>query len=111
MSNTLEIISEWEVKRIWYNIIMFIVGILSFVVMGFATIPILYLLIAINLNILFTLSWVLEILVFTNFNSDSVIEKYRKIFLMAFYSYSIVSVFFYLPFPELIDWSQDFYGI
>ena len=45
-----EILIWWEKRRILYNTIMFVVGILSFFI-GYISIPIIYILFAINLNI------------------------------------------------------------
>jgi len=108
-SDNLEIIGEWETRRIWYNIIMLFVGMGSFFI-GYATIPLLYVLFAISLNILFTFSWILEIVLIKSFDSDRLTSNYQKIFLWVFYSYSVFSVLFYVKFPYLLDWSLRIYG-
>jgi hypothetical protein len=57
-----EIILWWEIRRIPYNIIMFIVGMLSFYI-GYVTIPLVYALLALALNVVYTFGWIVELLV------------------------------------------------
>lgn len=105
-----QIIAWWEKRRIIYNTIMFVVGILSFFI-GYITIPIIYILFAINLNILYTFSWIIEIAIFKHLNSDKSTKQYVKWFSILFYIYSIIAVLFYIIFPKLLDWTLIPYGL
>lgn len=105
-----EIIIWWEIRRVIYNIIMFIVGILSFFI-GYITIPIIYILFAINLNVLYTFSWIVEIALIKGINSNKLTIKYVKWFSILFYFYSIIAVLFYIIFPKLLDWTLIPYGL
>ncbi len=100
----------WEMRRILYNFVMFIVGNLSFFLFGYVTMPLIYMLIAINLNILYTFSWILEITIFKQFHSDELTRNYVKWFSILFYSYSIIAVLFYMPYPKLLNWTLIPYG-
>jgi len=107
--STFEILIWWEKRRILYNAIMFIVGILSFFI-GYITIPIIYIFFAINLNILYTFSWIIEI-VLKYFNSNKSTQQYVKWFSILFYLYSIIAVLSYIIFPQLLDWTLIPYGL
>ena len=99
----------WEKQRIVYNLIMAVVGYASFFI-GYMTIPLVYILIAINLNILFTASWILEVLFIRPFDSENVTNKYTWSFIVIFYGYSIISVLFFSLYPGLLDWTFLPYG-
>jgi hypothetical protein len=55
-----EIILWWEIRRVPYNIIIYIVGFLSSYI-SYVTIPIVYLMIGISLNVIYTLGWIIEL--------------------------------------------------
>ena len=55
------IVIWWEIRRIPYNIMMYGVGILSFYI-GFVTIPLIYLLIGLLLNVIYTFGWGMELI-------------------------------------------------
>ena len=98
----------WEKQRIAYNLIMAAVGFVSFFI-GYISIPLVYILIAINLNILFTASWILEILFIIPFSSENVMKKYTWSFMIIFYCYSIIGVLFFSLYPSLLDWTFMLY--
>lgn len=56
------IIGWWEVRRIPYNIFMMVIGYLSFYI-AYISIPLIYLLIGLGLNMLYTGGWLFEITV------------------------------------------------
>lgn len=85
-----EIILWWEIRRIPYNIIMYFIGLLSFQI-GYVTIPLVYLIIGLGLNVLYTLGWIIELLVINRLD-----EKERKI------NYPKYALLFYLTFSTLI---------
>lgn len=85
-----EIILWWEIRRIPYNIIMYFIGLVSFYI-GYVTIPLIYLLIGLGLNVIYTLGWVVELL-FINRLKD----KNKKI------NYPPYTFLSYLTFSALI---------
>lgn len=56
-----EIVIWWELRRIPYNIIMCFVGLASFYV-GYVTIPLVYMMIGLMLNVGYTFCWIVELL-------------------------------------------------
>lgn len=77
----------WEIRRIPYNIIMYLVGLLSFQI-GYVTIPLVYLVLGLGLNALYTFGWIVELLV-----SNKLAEKDRMIYYpkYAFATYLTIS--------------------
>lgn len=57
-----QVILWWELRRLPYNLIMAVVGLLSMAIMA-VTIPLIYVLIAVGLNVLYTGGWAAELLV------------------------------------------------
>lgn len=56
-----EIILWWELRRIPYNVAMYFIGLLSFYI-SYVTIPLVYLIIGLLLNIFYTFGWITELL-------------------------------------------------
>ncbi len=67
------IIGWWEIRRIPYNIFMMVVGYLSFYI-AYISIPLIYLLIGLGLNLLYTSGWLFEIMLSRNVD-DIVFRK------------------------------------
>lgn len=57
-----QIILWWELRRVPYNLVMAGVGLLSMAIMA-VTIPLIYVLMAVGLNVLYTAGWPAELLV------------------------------------------------
>jgi hypothetical protein len=57
-----KIVIWWEIRRIPYNILMYGIGTLSFYI-SFVTIPLIYLLIGLLLNIIYTFGWIVELMI------------------------------------------------
>lgn len=91
-----EIILWWELRRIPYYIIMYFVGLASFYI-SYVTIPLVYLLIGLLLNILYTGGWVFEILMVSRLQPD----KRNKYPGRAFLVYLILSALVVLGFSVL----------
>lgn len=87
-----EIILWWEIRRIPYNIIMYFIGLLSFYIC-FVTIPLVYLIIGLLLNILYTLGWIVELLYVNRQKNETTKMKYPK---YGFITYLILSILFVL---------------
>src|SRR4051794_39114880 len=81
-----EIIMWWEVRRIPYNIIMYFIGLASFYI-GYVTIPLLYLIIGLALNVGYTFCWIVELALIKRLNGTTKL-KYARI---TFYSYLTIS--------------------
>ena len=62
----------WESRRLWYNLLMIVFGLLSFMI-SFITIPAYYILIGLSLNLYYTLGWILEIPI-ALFSSDEILK-------------------------------------
>lgn len=105
-TTVLKTIGWWELNRVLYNVYMLFIGFLSFFI-GYVTIPVLYIFIGIGLNILFTASWVGELLFIRPLQSNKATSIYTWAFLLFFYTYSTVSVLLYSYVPELLQWSID----
>jgi len=88
--NWLKIILWWEIRRVAYNIIMIGVGYLSFYI-AYVTIPLVYLVIGLGLNIIYTLGWIIELLFIKNAKNESIKIKYPY---YAFLTYLITSIHF-----------------
>ena len=82
-----EIILWWEFRRIPYNVIMYLVGYLSFCIC-FVTIPLIYLVIGVGLNLIYTFGWIIELLFINRGQNESRKIIYPK---FAFISYLIIS--------------------
>ena len=86
-----EIILWWEIRRIPFNLIMYFIGLLSFYIC-FVTIPLVYLIIGLLLNIIYTLGWIIELL-YINRQKDEIKKiKYPKYVFLGYLSFSILFV-------------------
>lgn len=99
-------IGWWELNRVVYNVYMLVIAFLSFFI-GFVTIPLIYLLIGLSLNILFTISWIGELLFIRPFHSDRLTRIYTIAFVLVFYGYSTIGVLFYIAVPDMLHWMID----
>ncbi|MDB5227963.1 MAG: hypothetical protein JWN78_2156 [Bacteroidota bacterium] len=88
--NWINIILWWEVRRIPYNIFMIVVAYLSIYISD-ATIPLNYKIIALILNIIYTLNWLVEIIVNKQSSSLTLNRNYKY---FAFCAYLIISIIF-----------------
>ena len=104
----LKTIGWWELNRIIHNILMLIVGFISFFI-GYVTIPVIYVIIGLSLNILFTSSWILELIFIRRLRSDIITRRYTKAFVLVFYGYSIMSILLYSVYPNLLSWIVNFW--
>src|SRR6187399_704461 len=82
-----EIILWWEFRRIPYNLIMSLVGYLSFYI-GYVTIPLVYIAIGLSLNIIYTFGWIIELLFINQSRNGNRKLKYPS---YSFVSYLILS--------------------
>ncbi|UII19637.1 hypothetical protein [Fulvivirga ligni] len=103
-TSVLKTISWWEYNRLIYNLYMLIIGLLSFFV-GYITIPFVYILIGLSLNLVYTISWLAELLFIRPIKSDRITSIYTRSFILIYYAYSTVSVLLYIHFPALLDWA------
>ncbi len=87
-----EIILWWELRRIPYNVIMYFVGLLSFYIC-YVTIPLIYLLIGLGLNVIYTLFWMIELLAIKGKNNDRIKMNYPKYAFLAYFIFSVILVF------------------
>jgi len=81
-----EIILWWEVRRIPFNIIMYFIGLASFYI-GYVTLPLLYIIIGLTLNVGYAFCWIIELTLIRGLNG-TIKLKYPKI---AFLSYLAMS--------------------
>lgn len=96
----------WEAHRILYNAFMLIVGFFSFTV-GYITFPIVYIFIGLSLNLLYTASWAIELILIRPFHSVRATNVYTQVFTILFYSYSTIAVLLYSIYPDLLQWAVD----
>ena len=87
-----EIILWWEIRRIPYNIIMYFIGLLSFQI-SYVTIPLVYLIIGLGLNVLYTLGWIIELLFINRQKDKSRKIKYPQYALLSYLTFSTLIVF------------------
>ena len=88
----------WEVRRIPYNIIMYFIGLLSFQI-AYVTIPLIYIVIGLGLNAIYTLGWIFELMVFEGMTEVDRGVKYPR---YAFISYLIFSTLIVFAIPVYI---------
>lgn len=91
----------WEIMRIPYNVIMFLFGIGSLMI-GSINIPLIYILIGLGLNLIYTIFGIGEVLSVKQNNSKDV-KKYRKIYFIGYLLFSILSIY---ALAILIMWSM-----
>lgn len=87
-----EIILWWEIRRIPYNIIMYFAGILSFNI-GYVTIPLVYIVIGLALNGIYTLGWIIELLLISRLKNEKRKIKYPQYTFVSFLTLSALFVF------------------
>lgn len=92
--NWKQIIIWWEIRRILYNLLMFIAGILSMIICS-VSIPVIYLFIGFGLNIIYTFGWIIEILIIKNTKNESLQLNYPKYFYLSYIALSILFVFLF----------------
>lgn len=93
-----EIILWWEIRRILYNVIMYFIGYASFYIC-YVSIPLVYLVIGIVLNALYTTGWIIDLLYIQRLNDDNKKMQYPKRLFIYYLILSIILVFsiaFYL---------------
>jgi hypothetical protein len=88
----------WEVRRLPYNVIMYFVGVLSFYI-GYITIPLIYLLIGLALNVIYTFGWIIELLFISRLQNESKRITYPR---NSFIWYLILSSVFVVGIPILL---------
>ena len=93
-----EIILWWEVRRVPYNIAMYFIGLASFYI-GYVTLPLLYLILGLILNVGYTLCWLVELTIIRNQNGNFKM-KYPSI---AFFTYLGISIVIVLGFATLLS--------
>jgi lipid-A-disaccharide synthase-like uncharacterized protein len=81
----------WEVRRLLYNAIMAVMGIISLGICAI-TIPLIYVLIALGLNALYTLSWIIELAIIRQLKSERAPRIYAPLFFWSFLVFSAISV-------------------
>jgi hypothetical protein len=86
-----EIIIWWEVRRIPFNIIMYFIGLASFYI-GYVTIPLLYIIIGLTLNVGYAFCWIVELTLVRKL-SGTVKIRYPGIAFFSYLGISIVIVF------------------
>jgi hypothetical protein len=86
------IILWWEFRRIPYNIIMYFIGLLSFQI-GYVTIPLVYLIIGLGLNILYTLGWIIELIFIKRLEDKGRMMKYPLYAFLFYLTFSTLIVF------------------
>ena len=84
--------------RVLYNVVMYFIGLLSFKV-GYVTIPLVYVVIGLALNAIYTLGWIMELL-FINGRGNK--NKEIKFSRYVFVSYLIFSTLIVFLIPILI---------
>jgi hypothetical protein len=87
-----EIILWWEIRRIPYNIIMYFIGLLSFQI-GYVTIPLVYIIIGLGLNVLYTLGWIIELLFINRLKDKDRKIKYPRYAFLSYLTFSTLIVF------------------
>jgi hypothetical protein len=81
----------WEKRRLLYNDVMILVGIVSLCICAI-TIPIFYILIGLGLNVLYTLSWIIEIAIIRQMKSERASQIYAPAFFSSYLILSAISV-------------------
>ena len=92
-----KVVFWWELRRIFYNMIIFLIGWLSFYI-AFVTIPLVYGVIGFILNVVYSFTWIMELLLSHRFDSRNR-AKYRKYALII---YTCLSAFIILCFALYI---------
>ena len=87
-----EIILWWELRRLPYNIIMYFIGVLSFQI-GYVTIPLVYLIIGLALNVLYTFGWIIELLFINSLKEKNRSTKYPQYAFLSYLTFSTLIVF------------------
>ena len=95
-----DIILWWEARRLPYNIIMLFVGLLSFCI-SYMTIPLVYIIIALLLNAVYTIGWVFELLVIRQLKNENIKAKYPRYALVSYLTLSILFVLVISVYPLL----------
>jgi hypothetical protein len=90
--NWYQIILWWEVRRIYYNIIIGLFGLLSFCIC-YVNIPLVYLALALGLNVCYTFLYVFELLFVKRVASEKLEVNYPK-YSFIFIAYLILSIIF-----------------
>jgi hypothetical protein len=92
-----QIIIWWELRRIPFNIIMYFIGVASFYI-GYITIPLLYIILGLLLNIGYTLGWIIELIVIKDLGNGPKM-KYPSI---AFFTILALSMLIVFGIPTLL---------
>lgn len=87
-----EIILWWEIRRIPYNIIMCAVGLLSFYI-AYVTIPLVYIVIGLGLNVIYTFGWMIELLFISSVNNGNSKVRYPRYMFLWYLIFSALFVF------------------
>ena len=87
-----EIILWWELRRTPYNVIMYFIGLLSFKI-GYVTIPLVYIIIGLGLNVLYTFGWMIELLFINRLKEENRRLKYPQYAFISCLTLSTLIVF------------------
>lgn len=89
--NSFGVILWWEIRRIPYNVIMYFAGLLSFYI-SYISIPLIYILIGLAFNVIYTLGWIIELLIVQKDENNERI-KYRRNVFLGYLALSVLFVF------------------
>jgi hypothetical protein len=92
LETILKIIIWWEIRRIPYNVIMLIFGYLSLFI-SYVNIPVVYLVFALMLNLIYNLGWIVEIVLIKNLKNENIRLNYPRYAFRIYLALSIMFVF------------------
>lgn len=87
-----EIILWWEIRRIPYNIIMYFIGLASFYI-SYVSIPLVYVVIGLLLNIGYAFCWMIELVISRGKFNGALKSKYPVTTFLLYLLLSTVTVF------------------
>jgi len=87
-----EILFWWELRRLLYNGIMAIVGLFSMAICA-VNIPFIYALVALFLNLFYTLGWIIELGFINRKTDESIRLNYPRQFFLKYLTFSVLFVF------------------
>jgi hypothetical protein len=86
-----EIVIWWEMRRIPFNLLMYLIGLASFYI-GYVTIPLFYLIIGLLINLGYTFCWVIELIIIRR-QDEAIRMKYARVAFLCYLTISSGLVF------------------
>jgi hypothetical protein len=85
------IIGWWEIRRLPYNILVFLVGLIS-IQIAYISIPLIYILVGLGLNILYCFGWIIDLNLTMTDKAMEINKNHSRRLFLIYLTFSLVVI-------------------